>query len=182
MNRSVLVLVLVGLLSACAQELDNGTGEVEMCLDRQEIVDAVNMIFVMTDERRWDEVVTHFADRVFLDYSSKNGGEPAILSPHEIVESWKRTLSGFESTHHQLGNHLVKMSGNQADMFCYGTASLYLPNDQDENLLTVVGTYDFHLLKADAKWKVDKMRFNFKYQDGNASLRALAQKKVSPDS
>ena len=62
-------------------------------------------------------------------------------------------------------------------MFCYGTASHYFQNELGEDVWIVVGTYDFDLEKIDTEWKVKKMKFNFKYQDGNLELPKLVQEK-----
>jgi len=145
---------------------------------RQDIVDTVNAIFVNTDERQWDKVASLFSDRVLLDYTSMAGGLPATLTPPEIIAAWKGILPGFKATHHQVGNYQISVQGNHADVFCYGTATHFLPNDKGSSLWTVVGTYDFHLTKSGDTWKVDKMKFNLKYQDGNIALPTLAQQSL----
>jgi hypothetical protein len=65
-----------------------------------------------------------------------------------------------------------------ADLFYYGTASHYLPVEDGDPLWVVVGTYNFHLVKKNDEWKVDRMKFNFKYQSGNLNLPAAAQARV----
>jgi hypothetical protein len=169
--------LLLFLLIGC-QSTQQDHRVVQMA-DRQEVVNAVNGIFANTDERNWDGVAALFSDQVVLDYASMTGGEPEELTPQQIIDSWKGILPGFEATHHQVGNHRVKIQGNQADVFCYGTATHYLPNDKGSHVWTVVGTYDFHLLRSGDAWKVSKMKFNFKYQDGNTQLPTLAQEKAA---
>ena len=44
-----------------------------------------------------------------------------------------------------------------------------LPN---QNTRTFVGSYDFHLIKNDERWQIDKFKFNLKYIDGNLKLEA----------
>lgn len=135
-------------------------------------------IFVGTDERDWQRVKRAFADQVLLDYTSMAGGQPAPLSPDQIVTSWQAVLPGFEKTHHQLGNFECTISGDEATAFCYGTATHYLPQPDGRNVWTVVGTYDFHLIRRDNHWKADRMRFNLKYQDGNTDLPTQATSRV----
>jgi hypothetical protein len=144
------------------------------------VIDAINGVFINTDERRWDGVKASFADHVMLDYTSMAGGQPATLTPQQIADAWTTLLPGFQYTHHQIGNYVVHENGNTATVFCYGTATHYLPNDSGQNVWTVVGTYDFHLTKQDAIWKVDAMTFQLKYQDGNLSLPELARKRLAP--
>ncbi len=129
----------------------------------------ITELFVATDTRDWQKVEQIFADQVVLDYSSMNGNPAVELSPSQITGAWKGILPGFESTHHQIGNFITKVDENKASVFVYGTATHYLSDDQG-SVWTVVGSYDFDLIKTDNKWRISSMKFNFKYQDGNTSL------------
>jgi hypothetical protein len=142
------------------------------------VIDVINAIFINADERQWDRMKASFADYVTLDYTSMAGGEPAILTPQQILHAWQALLPGFQSTHHQISNYVVQENAYVATVFCYGTATHYLPNDSGQNLWTVVGTYDLHLIRQDANWKVDAMTFHFKYQDGNLDLPDLARERL----
>ncbi len=135
-------------------------------------------IFRGADEHDWLRVERAFAPAVELDYSSMTGGEPAKLSPQQITDSWKGLLPGFEATHHQISNFSMDINDQTARVSAYGTATHYLSNASGKNVWTVVGTYDFELKRSQANWQVSAMRFNFKYQDGNANLPQLAQAKV----
>lgn len=136
----------------------------------KEIVnETVAELFIATDNKRWQTVESIFAEQVILDYSSMNGNPATSLSPKQIVDSWKTILPGFAHTHHQLGNFVTKVNDSKAEVFCYGTATHYL-NDANGNIWTVVGSYDFELIEKDNTWKISKMKFNFKYQDGNLEL------------
>ena len=120
----------------------------------------ITQLFTATDARNWEEVAQSFAPKVQLDYSSMNGQPASILSPQEIMSAWQGLLPGFDHTHHQLGNFLVTENGDQAQATCYGTASHYLENE-GENLWTVVGTYDFDLVKLEGAWKISSMVFHY---------------------
>ncbi|MNC50682.1 hypothetical protein D3C75_999400 [compost metagenome] len=61
------------------------------------------------------------------------------------------------------------MKQPEATVFCYGTATHYLEH-KDGNVWTVVGSYDFDLNETDGGWRIVRMKFNFKYQDGNTGL------------
>ncbi len=141
-------------------------------------IDAITHLFVSTDQRNWEDLKQVFDSEVLLDYSSMNGSPATKLTPDQIIAAWKTILPGFESTHHQLGNFVSNIQENKATVFCYGTASHFLKDDNG-NLWTVVGTYDFELRKdAKANWKVSAMKFNFKYQDGNLTLPEKAMNKL----
>jgi len=71
---------------------------------------------------------------------------------------------------HQAGNFRVTVHDDTADAFCYGMASHYLPNPSGRNTRVFVGSYDFGLRRQDARWRIDRFRFNLKYVDGNLEL------------
>lgn len=141
------------------------------------INETVTRLFVATDSKDWETVEDIFDKTVLLDYSSMNGNPAVELTPRQITDSWKTILPGFTYTHHQLGNFISSEKGNKAEVFCYGTATHYL-EDKNGNVWTVVGSYDFELNKSGQTWKISKMKFNFKYQDGNTGLPAKAMKRL----
>jgi len=133
------------------------------------INETVANLFIATDNRDWPKVEAIFADNVELDYSSMTGNPAIILTPKQITDGWKTILPGFTYTHHQIGNIVTKVEQAKAEVFCYGTATHYLA-DSAGNVWTVIGTYNFELQKTDEIWKISKMKFNFKFQDGNVDL------------
>ncbi|UOQ69386.1 nuclear transport factor 2 family protein [Hymenobacter volaticus] len=148
-------------------------------VDITDITQAITAIFVGTDEHDWSRVQAAFAPQVLLDYTSMAGGEPARLTPEQIVTAWQALLPGFEHTHHQLGNFDVRLvNDREATAFCYGTATHYLPQPTGSNVWTVVGTYEFHLVREGATWHTDRLKFNLKYQDGNLELPNQAAERV----
>ncbi|MEO1653411.1 MAG: nuclear transport factor 2 family protein [Bacteroidota bacterium] len=156
---------------------------VSFTLNAQQVMpqpaEVITKLFVSTDQQNWSEVSSCFADQVVLDYTSMSGQPAATLSPNEIISAWKGILTGFEQTHHQAGNFIISQEGDQAQVFCYGTATHFLP-DGAGNVWTVVGSYDFTLAQtAQGTWQINQMKFNFKYQDGNTSLPAKARQRAS---
>ena len=141
------------------------------------INERVAQLFIATDNKEWAKVESIFAEEVELDYSSMNGNPAVNLSPEQITGSWKTILPGFTHTHHQLGNFITKVKENRAEVFCYGTATHFLEH-QDGNVWTVVGSYNFELVQKDNNWNVTKMKFNFKYMDGNSNLPQAAMESV----
>ena len=139
--------------------------------------ETVSQLFIATDNREWHNVEAIFATLVELDYSSMNGNPAVTLSPQQITSSWKTILPGFAHTHHQLGNFITKVNGAKAEVFCYGTATHYL-EDNEGNVWTVVGSYNFELHQLNKQWKIAKMKFNYKYQDGNTKLPGKAIEKL----
>ncbi|HKI06731.1 MAG TPA: nuclear transport factor 2 family protein [Thermoanaerobaculia bacterium] len=145
-------------------------------VEKDAIIDTITRLFIATDERDWEAARACFTPRVLFDMSSMTGEAAAELDSQEIVDGWDRGLRHLAAVHHQAGNFKVTVDGGQADAFCYGIASHYLPNATGRNTRFFVGSYDFylekdsHLEKDGAAWRIRQFRFNLKYMDGNLQL------------
>ena len=173
---SIVTVLLCFVIGACANSSGNRTSESEMMSSYQDLVEkdkikeVVNRLFISTDNRDWQAVSQLFASEVLFDMTSMVGGKPVKLTPQEIVASWEKGLKPLKAIHHQAGNYIVTAKQNEADVFCYGIASHYLPNKTNQNTRLFVGSYIFHLIKNGENWQIDKFRFNLKYIDGNPNL------------
>jgi hypothetical protein len=146
--------------------------ELETIVDQTKIIETINRLFIGTDNRDWTLVRSCFAPRVLFDMSSLGAGEPKHLSPEDIVAAWETGLKPLKAIHHQAGNYLVEVNGTNAEAFCYGIASHYLPNKSNKNTRTFVGSYEFELQKDSGRWRIAKFKFNLKYIDGNPDLES----------
>ena len=160
-----LVLLIAVVLSGCSTD-----DRVQQLLDQGEVIKTINTLFIETDNRNWTAVKTVFAESVLLDMTSMVGGRPAQLSPQQIIDAWDKGLKPLQAIHHQAGNYIVTVKGSEAEAFCYGIASHYLPNPSNQNTRIFVGSYNFHLTKHGQGWMIDKLKFNLKYIDGNKDL------------
>lgn len=136
--------------------------EIRDLVERQHVVDVVTRLFNSTDEKNWEEVKEVFADEVFFDLTSLAGGEPSTMTPQQIADAWDEGLKDVSAIHHQTGNHVVTLDGDRAEVFCYGIATHYRP-DEEKPITTFVGSYDLHLTERGGEWKIDLFRFNSKY-------------------
>ena len=178
MKRMMALASLMALVvSACAGSSTNRISDSELkqyqnLLAKEEVKDAVNRLFISTDNRDWDAVKAVFASEVLFDMTSMVGGEPVTMKPADIVAAWDKGLKQLKAIHHQTGNYVIKVKQNTADVFCYGIASHYLPNKTNRNTRIFVGSYNFHLEKNGANWQIDQFKFNLKYIDGNMKLES----------
>jgi hypothetical protein len=153
---------------SCGVSENPGTAkQLNHLIKKDQIIEVVNKLFINTDKRDWEEVRACFAPEVLFDMTSMAGGEPTTLTPQQIVDAWDQGLKALKAIHHQVGNYLVSVNGNEANVFCYGIASHYLPNKTQKNTRTFVGSYDFGLVKDGESWKINHFKFNLKYMTGN---------------
>ena len=142
-------------------------------MEAQKIIETLQSIFIGADQHDWNQILNAFTEKVHLDYTSLSGGEAEDLPAATIVNNWKNFLPRFKATHHQLGNFMIKEDGPTAKAFFYGTATHYFPNPSGRHIWTVTGTYDARLEKQGDMWKVNYLRLNLHYVDGNTDLPNL---------
>lgn len=160
-------LVLL-ILNGCAS-LNNAKNS-EYLIEKDTVKNTVERLFISTDNRDWSGVKNVFADKVHFDMTSLAGGEPVSLTSQEIVDAWDKGLKALKAVHHQTGNYQITIQNNEADVFCYGIAFHYLPNKTNRNTRTFVGSYNFHLVKSEGAWKIDRFKFKLKFIEGNLNL------------
>ncbi len=159
--RRVLMVVIGALAIGCVQPAAPDV-RVDALVDRVAVQDAINELFLATDLKAWDRVKETFAEKVLFDMTSLVGGAPMEITPQAIADAWAEGLGPVQAVHHQTGNFVIGVDGDTATASCYGTATHFRP-DMEKNLTYFVGSYDFHLIRTDDGWKIDRFRFNAKY-------------------
>lgn len=140
-------------------------------VERQEVEDVVVRVFVATDRRDWASVESCLADPVTLDMTSMTGGEAQRLTPAEVAAGWREGLAPIDFVHHQVGNFQIAVDGDNATASCYGIAFHHREKiSTPSKTRTFVGSYDLHLSRTDAGWRIDLFRFDLKFIDGNREL------------
>ena len=138
----------------------------------------VTRLFELTDQRRWDGLADLFAAEVLLDYTSLVGGEPARLSPEEIVGSWRTTLGGLDATQHLVSNVLVDPEEGAAGAAATATAQFQathvLANPTGDDTWTLGGHYRFELTRTGDTWRVSAMAMTATWASGNRHVMTLA--------
>jgi hypothetical protein len=144
---------------------DTMTDPLENLLEKDRIIDVINRLFIGTDRRDWQAVKECFADRVLFDMTSMAGGEPVTMTPQQIVDGWEEGLREVKAIHHQAGNYLVTVMGDEALAFCYGVALHHLTGEARGTTRRFVGSYDLYLTREGDSWRINRFRFNLKFID-----------------
>jgi hypothetical protein len=142
----------------------------DQLIAKDEIVDAINRLFIGTDRRDWAMVLEALAPELHVDMTSLAGGMPTTMRAADLAQAWDDGLRPMQAVHHQAGNYRVTVTGDEAVAFCYGTATHFRPTRSGQNVRTFVGSYDFRLARMEGRWRITSFRFNLKYQDGNLEL------------
>jgi 3-phenylpropionate/cinnamic acid dioxygenase small subunit len=132
-------------------------------MERLDVIDTCTRMAWHADQREWDLLAEVFADQVTLDYTSLNGGEPATLTPAQIVDGWRTGLGAYSATQHLLTNHLVTLDGVGA--VC--TAAFQATHRKtDDSLWTLGGTYRFDLARTGDGWRITGVVMTAVWSDG----------------
>lgn len=127
------------------------------------------------DRLDWTGVRAVFADRLQLDYTSLDGGEPEDVAADELVARWRGLLPGFEATHHLLGP--VRVTGEQVE--AHVRAYHRIADADGGPLWRVAGHYVAGLARDGAGWRITAFRLDTHFQDGNLDLPAAALARVA---
>lgn len=140
---------------------------------RLEAQDALTEVFVGADRRDWEAVEAALGEQVRIDYTSLNGGEPAVLGRQELTAAWRGTLGGFESTQHLLGSFLFdEVSTDRARLRFYAQATHVLHIGHGEPTWTVAGHYEATLSRTEGRWRVVELTLHTDWAAGNEALVA----------
>lgn len=145
----------------------------------QDITNAVSRFFAAVDRCDWKGVQALMTDPFHVDYASLTGEEPAYVSPPDLTGKWAQMMPFFDSVHHQIGNVIIEQEDDNARVQCHGTATHFIADHPRGDLRFIVGTYDLALVHDAGNWKLNGMRFNFKYASGNEDLANEAQRRAA---
>ncbi|MDH6574756.1 nuclear transport factor 2 family protein [Kitasatospora sp. MAP5-34] len=140
-------------------------------VDRLDIVDVCTRMCWHTDKREWEQLRSAvFAEKVLVDYTSLNGGEPAELAADDLIAAWRGLLSELTATQHLLTNHLVRTDGDTAVATADFQATHLLPNALGGPMWTLGGHYRFTLRRSAAEWRIDGLTMTAVWAEGNRQI------------
>lgn len=139
-------------------------------IEKDLIIGQITTLFKKINEKDWQGVKTCLADQVLFDISSMKNTEPEKITKQELITRWDKGLKEIEKIHHQSGNYRVKINKNEAEVHCHAIVFHYKNVRFGESTRRFVGSYDFHLIKIEDDWKIDKFKFNLKFIEGNVNM------------
>jgi hypothetical protein len=173
MNKFFYIFLIMGIfaITACASTNNNGH-KADAFTPREQIVEVVNKLFVYTDEQNWDKLRSEvFDDAVLVDMVSVGAEKAEIMTAQEICDMWKEGFKGLDAIHHQSGDYLITIEGNNAVVTAYAIASHYKKAAMQGNVRQFIGSYDLKLIKKENGWRLNQFKYNLKYMDGNLELK-----------
>lgn len=144
-------------------------------IETSKVISVVSSIPLAVDLAGYDLAEQAFAPSIVIDYTSLWGGEPATMTPAELMTAWRGIVPGFDATWHELSDVTATVNGDTA------TASAFVDGRHwiGDQLWRPVGNYHWELAKIDGEWKVTKMTFAMTQEIGNRAVATQAMERAA---
>jgi hypothetical protein len=143
----------------------------EDAIDRANVVQTVDALFVQFDAENWPAVGALLADRIDVDFSSL-GGVRSRLTREELIRGWRTSFAGPKSSGHSITNHQVRLDGDRAEVFAHGYAYNALDRRFGGSVWETWGTYRFALRRVDrGRWVITAEQYTSLRVAGNEGVR-----------
>ncbi|MEM1001235.1 MAG: nuclear transport factor 2 family protein [Bacteroidota bacterium] len=140
--------------------------------NRESIVEVLNRLYYYTDYQDWEYLKAEvFAEKVMLDMTSLGAPEPQLRTAQSICDEWQEGFKDLDAIHHQTGNYIIDILGEQAKAKTYGIAIHYKEDAIEGTTREFVGSYDIELNHFSVGWRITALKFNLKYMRGNLELK-----------
>jgi hypothetical protein len=147
------------------------TTEVE---DRLAILELIGRLALTIDAKDWDAMGQLFTDTVYHDRTSLTGGEPYTAPVAQFVEGWRQTLQAMDSVHHQITNHVISLSSDEATCAANMQGIHVLANASGGPMWTVGGRHDYQLKRTAGGWRIAGLTFTLQWATGNMNVLNLS--------
>lgn len=157
----------------------------EELADRAAVADVVAGLAHAQDDRDWPALRRLFADEVLLDLSTHHYGRPPTTVPApDLVELARKTLDGFDCTHHAASNLVVRLSDGEAECRTHMVAYHHVPADPGVvDHCTMRGYWQLRLRKLGGRWLITHWAVvRTGPWEGSPDAYALAAARVTPRS
>jgi hypothetical protein len=142
---------------------------VDPALDRATAIDVTSRMGWFTDRKEWAALADVFAPKVTVDYTSLQGGEPAVVSGPDLVAGWKASLDHLAVTQHLLTNHLVTVVGDTAEVLASFQAT-HAADPADGRRWVLGGDYRFELTRTPQGWRISALTMTARWQTGDPAV------------
>lgn len=141
-----------------------------MAIERDEIVDKLNLYALAVDTQRWD-----LFDRVFTEHCGVDFGTNSRWTERERFKAdFAAYHAPFDATQHVMSNHQVSFEGEHAWSLVYGNWRLvrHAASASGEGALWEgSGWYDDHWVRTHGGWRIQKRVCRVIWSTGNDRVR-----------
>lgn len=140
----------------------------------QHVIDALDNA---VDNKDWAKARTYFTERIYTDFSTLNGGEPAEMPADQLIQAWEKDLYVDKKTCHIRGNHETTLiDENTASDFSKAYAINAIDKGEVTGIWEVWGNYIYTLMKEGEDWKITGMSLYVIETRGDDAIRTYVPK------
>ena len=139
-------------------------------IESARVITVVSSIPMAVDLAAYDLAEQAFAPSIVIDYTSLWGGEPATMTPAELMTGWRGIVPGFDATWHQLYDVTATVTGDTATATAFVDGRHWI----GDQLWRPVGNYNWDLQKIGGDWKVMRMEFAMTEEIGDRAVATQA--------
>ena len=138
---------------------------------REKIIEVVNKLFVYTDNQAWLKLQEEvFTPTLQLDMTSMGAEKVEQVTSREVCYRWEDNFQNLDAIHHQAGNYIVEINGDEANVHAYSIATHFRKSARKGKTREFVGSYELHLVRNHGDWRINGFKYTLKYSTGNMSL------------
>jgi hypothetical protein len=143
-------------------------------IETARVIATVSSIPLAVDLADYSLAERAFAPEIVIDYTSLWGGEPATMTPAELMAAWRAIVPGFDATWHQLSDVAATVAGEEASARAFVDGRHWI----GEQVWRPVGEYHWRLRKHGGRWKVTHMTFRMTEEIGDRGLAQQAMERA----
>lgn len=139
--------------------------------DKELITKLVQDLFSYLDSCEYEKLQNEvFAERLLFDVTSA-GGYCQDLTSKEVCGIFEMYLSNVDENSRTLGELLITINGNEAEVFTTATIVHYKKGTKKGNTREFRGDYQLGFIKSDAKsWRINSFIYILNHKNGNITL------------
>lgn len=140
--------------------------------DERTLRHLADLVFITTDEKRWDDLEALYVDGpIHVDMSSLVGGGAVETTAADLVAGFRQGLHAEKSSHHMTTNVRVSVDGDWAEVQAQGYAWNRLDTAGGDTLWETWGTYRLAARRDGGVWRFDGFTYQAKHNRGNEAVR-----------
>jgi SnoaL-like domain len=137
--------------------------------DTLSIINTINLYGLAMDTQRWD-----LFDRIYMPDCDVDFGDPSHWTNLKQFKSdFEAFHTPFDATQHVMSNHVVTVSGDTANAFCYGYWRLLRKNVDGGDFWEGSGWYDDELVRAKSSWLIKRRTCRVTWWAGNPIVQEV---------
>ena len=129
--------------------------------DRTALVELLAEFAAATDARDWDTIASLLTDDA-VAYGAHG--------PAAVVARMEAHLGGVGPTHHLLGNHRVRVDGDEAHTLTYGRVHHVGAGTMAGLFYECLGDYEDHWVRTTAGWRMTRRHFEIRVSLGDMAV------------